>query len=300
MKNDTMERQRFIAVGHITNDTQPVPHLGGAVAYTALVAHRLGYESHIITKCPPEHTYVEILKELGVSVHVLPTKSQKITTFQNIYDRAGNRMQYCPFKQESITLRDLPFFPLSLLTDARLLVAPVIDEVDVTLFEALAAYAKRGLIALSPQGYFRTIASNSRVMQRRWPALFYDLNLFSHVDTVVLSEEDLTLRNVFDEISFEIIRESVGQVVLTRGSRGSTVFTRTGVFEIPSFPIVRGKVSDPTGAGDVFTAVLLLYADYYPIEYAARCASWYTSLMLSGFRKPGLNALPMRAHAKPS
>jgi sugar/nucleoside kinase (ribokinase family) len=75
--------KRFVAIGHVVNDSAPEDHLGGGVAYSAVAARRLGYEAHVITKCPPDHRYVADLKQMGVDVHPLPTRRDTITSFDN-------------------------------------------------------------------------------------------------------------------------------------------------------------------------------------------------------------------------
>jgi sugar/nucleoside kinase (ribokinase family) len=90
---------KFVAVGHIVNDSDPRDHLGGGVSYSAIAAQRLGHEAHIITKCPPDHPYIAGLEHMGVRVHLLPTKLDTITSFKNIYDQGGQRTQYgYPFR----------------------------------------------------------------------------------------------------------------------------------------------------------------------------------------------------------
>src|SRR5262249_2329259 len=124
---------RFVAIGHVVNDTVPKDHLGGAVAYSAVAARRLGYETHIITKCSPDHPYVTDLKEMGVQVHPLPTRLDRITSFHNVYDQNDRRKQRVTDVQEPISLADFPSFPHTILNDATVLVAAVIGEVDLDL-----------------------------------------------------------------------------------------------------------------------------------------------------------------------
>src|SRR5260221_12786119 len=105
----------FYAIGHITNDLHPHPHVGGGVTYAAVVAKRLGLSTHIITKCPPDSPYIQELENLGITIHRLPVREKKFenlyTSFDNRYDEMGNRTQLCPDKQEDITGAGNPSFP---------------------------------------------------------------------------------------------------------------------------------------------------------------------------------------------
>src|SRR4051794_24184719 len=99
-------KKKFVAIGHITNDTEPTDHLGGSVAYLAVAAKRLGLEAHIITKSPPKHPYITQLKKLGITVHSLPSSLATITTFKNSYDQNGRRIMLCLSQQEHIGEKD--------------------------------------------------------------------------------------------------------------------------------------------------------------------------------------------------
>src|SRR5215210_771280 len=86
-----MSKQKFITIGHIVNDTEPSDHMGGPVSYMSVSAAKLGYEAHIITKCPTNHPYISELKKYGVTVHVLPTQLETIETNVNFYDKDGHK-----------------------------------------------------------------------------------------------------------------------------------------------------------------------------------------------------------------
>src|SRR5579871_4112428 len=145
-------KRKFVTIGHIVNDTEPTDHLGGGVSYSAIAAARLGYEAHIITKCPANHPYIKQLESMGVRVHVLPSSLQNITTFQNVYDAKGRRTQRLLAQQETIGISDFASFPKGILHDATILVAVVVSEVETALYPLLAA---EGILSIAPQGYFR-------------------------------------------------------------------------------------------------------------------------------------------------
>src|SRR5260221_6193605 len=105
----------FYAIGHITNDLEPHPHVGGGVTYASVVAKRLGLSAHIITKCAIDSPYIQELEDMGITMHILPTRDKKYkgktTAFRNRYDKKGNRTQICPETSESITAEDFMHFP---------------------------------------------------------------------------------------------------------------------------------------------------------------------------------------------
>ena len=82
-------------------------------------------------------------------------------------------------------------------------------------------------------------------------------------------------------------------VALTRGVQGSTLFLRGVPHHIPAFPAIE---RDPTGAGDVFAAALLirLRETSDPLE-AARFASYVAALSVEG---AGISRIPARHDIK--
>ena len=98
---------KFVVIGHIVNDTEPLDHPGGVVAYAGIAASYLGAETHVITKCPKGHPYIEFLESHGVRVHRLESATSDITTFKNFYNEKGERRQVVLARQEEIRAADL-------------------------------------------------------------------------------------------------------------------------------------------------------------------------------------------------
>jgi sugar/nucleoside kinase (ribokinase family) len=245
---------KFVAVGHIVNDTAPHDHLGGGVSYSAIAARRLGHEAHIITKCPSDHPYIAHLEHMGVRVHPLPTKLDTITSFENIYDQDGKRTQYVPEVQEPITHADLPFFPQNLLKDAAVLIAPVIHEVDMDLYPALA---RCKMLAVAPQGYFRTLKPDDKVTQERWTGFE---GFLRHAHATIFSDKDIAIgSDSVDEKVLKSIIDECSLVALTRGEKGASIYREGKAFQfgVLSLQPDENETSDPTGAGDTFAAALI-------------------------------------------
>jgi sugar/nucleoside kinase (ribokinase family) len=243
--------KRFVAIGHIVNDTAQHDHLGGGVSYSAVAARRLGYEAHIITKCPPEHRYVADLRQIGVEVHPLPTRRNSITSFYNTCDPSGRRKQHVADVQESISLADFPAFPQEILSDAIVLVAPVIGEVGVDLYPALA---RSKVLAVTPQGHFRKIDSDGVVLQQNWER---SEDVLRHARVTVLSDEDIAITSGKPDEVLEKIVRVCPVVALTLGSRGVFIYQNQTVTHIGAFSLWNDEAHDSTGAGDTFAAVLV-------------------------------------------
>jgi sugar/nucleoside kinase (ribokinase family) len=280
---------KFVAIGHIVNDTAPSDHLGGGVSYSAIAARRLGHEAHIITKCPPDHPYIVDLEHMGVHVHPLPTKLDTITSFKNIYPQGMKRVQYVPEVQEPITHADLPFFPLELLKDATILIAPAISEVYVDLYPVLA---RSKMLAVAPQGYFRELSPERKVIQKWWVGFE---GFLRHAHATIFNEEDIAIGsdNADEELLGAIIAER-SLVALTRGSKGASLYSKGSALEFGVFSLQPVEMSDETGAGDTFAAVLVTeLARGTELRAAAVSAAFFAALKIRGVgRGSGVDAIP--------
>jgi sugar/nucleoside kinase (ribokinase family) len=280
---------KFVAVGHIVNDTAPHDHLGGGVSYSAIAAQRLGHEAHIITKCPPDHPYIADLRHMGVRVHPLPTKLDTITSFENIDDQDERRTQRVCEVQEPITCADLPFFPQDLLKDATVLVAPVIHEVDTELFPALA---RSKMLAVAPQGYFRARNSDGKVTQKRWAGF---QGFLRHAHVTIFSDKDIAIGS--DTVDDELLKAIVDEcslVALTRGAKGASIYREGTAFEFGALSLHRDETNDLTGAGDTFAAALVTeLARGTELRAAAVSAAFFAALKIRGAgRGSGIDAIP--------
>lgn len=283
------EAQRtFVAIGHITNDSQPTDHLGGGVSYSGMVAERSGLKTSILTKCRENDPYVNYLRERGIDVYVAPSKLDTITTFANIYDKEGNRKQKVSTIQETITAEDLNELSPGLLNGAVALVAPVIDEVDMSVFPALKEQG--ATVAVTPQGYFREAASDGTVLQKRWDGF---TKYLPYTSAVVFSNEDLTNGGKVDRGLQREIVEASPLAVMTLGGEGVIIYEQgKDPVEVPAFPLYPTEIVDLTGAGDTFTARLLIGAEDKPRATAAAEAHVYTAVKLMGRNGLGLDSIP--------
>lgn len=283
------KKRKFITIGHITNDTEPMPHLGGSVSYSAIAAHQLGYEAHIVTKCPSTHPYLEELKKKGIIVHRLSSKLSTITTFKNLYSPDGKRTQYVLEQQEKIMVSDFDTISSELLTDSIIVISPVIGEVDEKLFSYLSAY---GFVSLAPQGYFRKVEGDTTVTHVQWRGCE---EYVQDIQISILSEEDIQRNNQCDMKLFDRIKAHVPLTVLTQGERGATVYTKTETIQTPAFKLFAEETVDFTGAGDCFaTRFILEYMQSRNIQKASKEACFYAAVKIMAIHGIGIDSIPSR------
>lgn len=129
-----------------------------------------------------------------------------------------------------------------------LVVCPTSD----TLLALVKRESQHRLITLDPNVRLN-IEPNLQLWQERVEAFA------QYADVIKISDEDTHM--LYDDLDGEALahRWLMGKtnlVLLTRGSRGLTVFTRDGRFDVPTKPV---KVVDAVGAGDTFQAAILCW-----------------------------------------
>ncbi|OGE30998.1 hypothetical protein A2631_04935 [Candidatus Daviesbacteria bacterium RIFCSPHIGHO2_01_FULL_44_29] len=289
-----LQETTIVTIGHITNDLgqDEVPdHLGGGAAYSAVAAKNLGLDVHIVTKCPPDHPYVEELRHRGIHVHVLPSPLDRITTFRNNYNQWGHRQQKSPEQQEPISIADWEAFPHQAMGGASILVAPVVGEVDPQLFPMLASM---GSLSVTPQGYFRKINEEGAVSQQPWA----ESSALGTVGLTILSDEDLGNAGRIDLAQLRTIRATKTTVVLTQGSSGATIY-EPGHQPISTdcFRLQPEEGRNFTGAGDIFAAAMLVCrARGSIVRKAVTNAHLFAALKIAGPGGDGIESIPTRQH----
>ncbi|HEU4326856.1 MAG TPA: PfkB family carbohydrate kinase [Roseiflexaceae bacterium] len=262
----------YLLLGHLTRDLLPDGGFapGGTALYSALTACRLGARTALVSAeatLPPDWP-------LGVE---LALAAGPTPIFENRYGPAG-RSQILHADATPIRLEDVPpgwrAAPLVHL-------GPVLGETP----EALVHAFPQALLGVTPQGWMRSWATPlpAPVEYRPWrpaPALL------AAIGALVLSIEDVR----GDEALVRSYARHCPLVALTRGAQGATLFLGGEPHTIAAFPT--GE-HDPTGAGDVFAAALLLrLRETNDPLAAAHFAACTAALSIAG---PGHSRIPDRA-----
>jgi len=259
----------FLAIGHITLDlSSQESNLGGSVVYAGLTARNLGQQVGIVTSLGIDFREWEIFQ--GIQVH--HRLSPVTTTFRNFY-RGGTRQQEIFARAKFIRSS---WIPDSWKKSKIVFLCPVANEVD----EKIIKIFPNSLIGISPQGWFRTWDKKGRVSYRPWKNY---PEILPAGDVLIYSDEDLP----HPQEAAREFSQFINIVIITHGTRGSTVYQGNQNYFIPPFPTVE---VEPTGAGDVYAATFLIkhYQSGKIIE-AAQFASVVASFIVE---KPGIFGIP--------
>lgn len=297
----TIDKPKYFIIGHITEDIitvegdadDPQQNLGGSVSYGATTADELGYEAHIITKCDPNHPYLQELERRGIIVHNLPArdaaKSGSITSFINTYNKNGHRTQTVDCIQEAITIEDLEEINNIISEGSIIHIAPVINEVDPQLFPSLA---KVGFLAITPQGYFRERLTGGTVLKKNWK----NITALAHTNLVILSTQDLMFSGLFSRSTLTQLTGNASIFILTKQEKGSIIYRRgKEVSIIKAFKLKAEEEKNFTGAGDTFAAAFIIhYQQFKDLHQAGVFASFYAALKIFGLEneKRGISTIP--------
>ena len=268
----------YLAIGHITRDLladgSAMP--GGTSLYAARIAQLLGKRAAVYSARPD-----------GLAADALPDDLPVVfddigraPTFENRYTPAG-RVQLL---HQDATLLHASGLPTAWRAARIVHLAPVLGEVDAALVEQFPD----ALLGLTPQGLMRAwdIPLPGRVHYTPWlPAP----RLLARVNLLVLSIADVA----GDEAAPQAFARHCRTVAVTRGVGGLTLYHEGEAHTISAYPATE---IDPTGAGDVFAAAMLIMLEETGDPFvAARFAAFIAARSVEG---SGTAGVPSRAAAE--
>lgn len=269
------KRLDYLVIGHATLDKAPGGGYvsGGTASYAARTALALGCSVGVITSAGTDLDLEALLP--GAAVVRVPARAT--TTFENRYVRGG-RVQFVHATAAPLTPSGVP----PDWRDAAIVhIGPVAQECTPALVDLFPS----SFLGLTPQGWMRCWDEQGLVRPARWE----DADaLLPRAGAVVLSEDD-TGGDV-ESVTRWAARTHV--VVVTRGAQGCTLYSGGQVEHLPGFPAVE---VDPTGAGDVFAAVLFHQLQRGASPRAA--AALANRLAAVSVTRPGLDGIPTTEEA---
>lgn len=262
----------YLVLGHITQDllTATACVSGGTALYAAITARRLGLDTAMLTAA------AELPADLPASLEITCIPSSRTSTFANRYtDRT--RQQWVHAVAAPL---DLGAMPAAWYAAPIVHLGPVLHECTPDMLLAFP----QALIGVTPQGWMRQWHTHlpSLVTRLCWKP---DPALLRGIDVLVISSEDVG----DDTTSVAYYTQYCRLVVLTHGADGVTLFVDGVAHHVPAHPALE---IDPTGAGDVFTAALLIRLQETGDPFAAaRFAAVVAAMSVEGM---GVSHIPTR------
>lgn len=252
-----------IVLGHIIIETIVFPNgkvltpvLGSPAAYSSMALARLGthvcLHTHVGEDLPTE--FVAVLRRTGVDLRGMQVTGKESTRNKLIYTTPENKQVEYMAKAPNMGIEDLPLDD----KEVRLFYACPMDyEVPPQVIQEIARAGYPVVVDLGGYGG----ATSATHPDGRAEGLRPLLKLLPGCDLLKTSLEDC--RYIFGDVGDKdgerryadlLLRNEAKRVVVTRGSRG--VYYQDEESS-RSFPPLRCKTVDTTGAGDTFAAGMI-------------------------------------------
>ena len=259
-------RPYFTIIGNLTLDIideSKTVKPGGPGLYAGLAALHLGYPVRIVSSIGTDYPmeFLEKLKNLGIDLRIKMVQG-RTTTFKLIYE--GDR-------RKVILLESGPEIPYELIEDIDkkfiALVSPVYKEVSLDFIKKLKK--KTILLGIDFQGFVRKARSDG-VVEYTWDEVCDEVSRYA--DFIHIEESEAQGLNTDPlRIALYLTDRCKCPVSVTMGERGSYLAFLDEVYYIP---VPRVYSGNPTGVGDIFTAIFLLR--YYETDDFIDASRWAT------------------------
>ncbi len=287
----------FFSLGFITHDLcENKKIIGGASAYSAILARNFGVASAIATSMGEDFEECDSLKGIRLAYQI----GERTTTFINkpffkpfkkmFIKNASQKESFTKEKREDISERRIQYFtsvadrikeetiPEEWFTAEIVYICPVLDELE----EEIIKRFKRSMIGVAPQGWMRSVGEGGRIEKKKWEEAN---EVLPKVDFVIVSEEDVFEEDVPKYVELSNI------FVLTKGRKGAELYCDRGKRH-EHIPAYEREEVDATGAGDVFGAAFLLR--YYETKDAVESALFASCAASFVVEKEGVEGVPCR------
>jgi sugar/nucleoside kinase (ribokinase family) len=260
----------LVTVGHLTIDriflpqtSTSEPVLGGPPTYVSLAARKLEANVSVISKVGGDfpHEYIKWLKSNGVDLSGLKRiKDASTTKFLLKYGKEERQLQL-----KSLAPPISPEDVSGSLRSKAVHAAPIANELSQNVIDKLRA--STDTLSLDPQGFVRRFDEQGNMKLGKWEGT----RILRQIDVCKSSFSEIRAATGLTSLQLAVQKiHSCGPriVIVTRGTKGSTLFADGKLYEIP---VCKPRVvRDFTGAGDAFIGAFL--AEYVHGKEPAWCA----------------------------
>jgi sugar/nucleoside kinase (ribokinase family) len=250
-------------VGNLSRDLLPgrPPRVGGGAYHGARGLHRLRVPARILARCAAADRDALLTPLVALGTPVRYVHGNRTATYAFEYDGDVRRMRIESLG-DTWQPDDLPPLPSAV---RWVHVAPLARS-DFTP-AALAALGRRRRLSFDGQGLVRAAHTGQLELNAD-----FDEELLRYVWTLKLADEEADV--IGDPTAL-----GVRELLLTHGSRGSTVYLGGRKTFVPARPVD----AEPTGAGDAYCAAYVsARAGGFDAVGAARRATAVVSAVLAG------------------
>ena len=302
MSNQNKNFPSLLFAGHFAVDNVirfkhlSKPTLGGSVSYCSLALRTYTQYTNIsiishVGNLNFDNSLFNIIKDKNIDLHGIIYSDVKNTNFVlDYFDH--ERVLTLKAKSPPLVFRDIPQEYIDNPPNVIILV-PLCNEISYEYILQISKHFPNIYIGIDLQGFIRKIDENGVV------SYIYDEKIISNLvkiieligDKLILkgSEEEMKLlaneyKDLHKVMNFFETFDTIGIFIMTLGENGSLIYQKGNkILKIPAFK--PKKVTDETGAGDVYFSIFLyefLHTDksWSAIETAANLAAAAASFLL--------------------
>lgn len=233
---------------------------GGAPANVAITNQRLGGKSLFITKLGNDSFgdfLFDILKEAGIDTSLVFRSNDYQTSLAFVALKADGNRDFTFYRSNASDLNITP----EEIDETIFKKHDILHFCSVDLVESKTKYAHDKAIAYAMKhDLIISFDPNLRFPLWKDPQALKTtvLSYLSKADIIKISDDELSFltdsKNENKAIK-HLFKERTKLVLLTKGSKGATLYSRVG--QVISLPSVAKRVVDTTGAGDAFIGAFL-------------------------------------------
>lgn len=240
---------KVVIVGSIGLDTIKTPHsnaanvLGGSISYACAAASffaRSGMVGVVGYDFPSN--YVKMYRDFGLDLTGLKRVEGRTFRWTGEYDK--DLISRKTLATELNVFADFaPVLPESYCDAPYVLLANIAPELQL-----------RVLAQMKSPKFVVADTMNMWINQTRAQLL----KLIAKVDMLTINDEEARLlagKTSLKECAAVIAAMGPKYLVIKKGEHGALLFSRSGIFIVPAFPVDR--LRDPTGAGDCFAGAFI-------------------------------------------
>jgi sugar/nucleoside kinase (ribokinase family) len=243
---------KVCVIGHVTSEFIVVgghrlgPTTGGTGFFSSFAYGKLGLDTTLVTKVADKDRIALLTKLEHASVTIRCYRSPGTLQFENIYPSPDPnfRIQSISEFADPLTTDEL----VDVVADVYHLGPLAAGDIEPALFAELAT---RGTVVLDIQGLLRLRQSGQVVLQTA-PTVRH---LVQHARILKTDAEEARLLTGCDSTRHalkELQSWGPSEILITDGSRGSSLCSSEGMWEIP--PYRSPSSVHPTGCGDTYLA----------------------------------------------
>jgi sugar/nucleoside kinase (ribokinase family) len=240
-------------VGHVCIDENVSENVSYVSWGSALIYIATYYRNHTEDTVSLIAPYGRDFLPYANNVHMVNDAQGEHTLIYKNTSNHGRRIQYCENAEYAKPLPPDDVIKRAITQADIVIFAPLLPNYSIAyVTELLSAKRDNCLTALLPQGYFRHIAGDGRVLHRDFDEASELLPLF---DMMIFSEDDAP--KAVTILQSWAKQNSGMKIIMTQGDKGASWVRERDVLHVGTKPVPKKEIVDSVGCGDTFSAAAI-------------------------------------------